>query len=353
MPVATFEKVMTDLKNKQYQPVYFLQGQEIYFIDRISNFIEENVLSESEKSFNLTVRHGRDSVKETGKMGGTFTRKLEYTDLINDLTRLPMMSEYQVVILKEAQEFKDLPLLQSYVEKPNPATIFVICHNHKKVKMNTKFGKALSKNAVVVTAEKVPEWKIADWIISYVSKNKLKISKPTAQLLGEYLGSDLSKVVNEIDKLKITLKAGDTISPAIIEANIGISKNYNVFELQNAIVANDKVKITRIINYFIANPKSAPFQMTMGALFTFFAKVYSLHAVRHKSQKEKLAAIKSNSSFALKQYEGATRTFSKERLEEIFSILKEYDLKSKGLGFNTIGKNVNILLQEMVFRILN
>lgn len=352
MPASTFEQIMTDLKNKKYHPVYFLQGPEIHFIDKISDFIEDNVLTEGEKSFNFTVRHGRDSVKENGKMGGSFTRKLEYTDIINDLTRLPMMAEYQVVILKEAQDFKDLPLLQSYIENPNPATIFVICHNHKKVKMNTKLGKAFSKNAVVLTADKVPDWKIADWISTYVTQNKLKISTPTAQLLSEYLGNDLSKIVNEIDKLKITLKEGDTISPKIIEANIGISKNYNVFELQNAIVAKDEVKINRIINYFIANPKSAPFQLTMGALYSFFTKVYSLHAVKGKSQKEKLAAIRSNSSFALKQYEGAARSFSREKLEHVFSILKEYDLKSKGLGFNTIGKNTNILLQEMVYRII-
>jgi len=328
--------LLAELKQKKFQPVYFLFGKEPYFIDSISDYIEANALSESEKAFNQVVLYGRD---------------VDYLAVIDQARRYPMMSQHQVVIVKEAQEMKDLKELAKYVENPTPSTILVLCHKHKTFTKTTKFAKLLKAKSVFYEGSKLYDNQVPDWIVGQLKLSKLNIEPGAAALMAEYLGTDLSLIVHELEKLSLHLQAGTTVTTKHIEEYIGISREYNIFELQKAIATRNMGNVARIMKNFIANPKKNPFIMVVASLSGFFTKVYVMHFVKNKSDSEIQSALGLRSSYALRDYRSALRYFPRSKTEEIIGLLKEYDLMAKGVNFNGVGKEEGALLKELVFKI--
>ena len=331
----TFEQIISELKKGQYRPVYFLMGEEPYFIDVISDYIAQNALSEDEKAFNQVVMYGKDS---------------SVYSVIDAAKRFPMMSQRQVVILKEAQNLKEFDKLQFYFEKPLNSTILVICYKDKLDK-RLKIYKTLDKlkNLAIFNSEKLKDYKVPAWITEYLTARGYGIVPAAADLLTEYLGSSLSKVANELNKLMITLPVNEKkINLDHIEANIGISKDYNVFELQKALGEKNILKANRIIDYFSKNPSDNPIVMVISNLYSYFVKVLTYHYLTDKSQAA--SALKTNAYF-VKDYEAAARRYPAVKVIQIISILREYDLKSKGVG--NISASHGDLMREMIFKILH
>lgn len=334
----TYQEVLKELKQKKFRPIYFLHGPEAYFIDVISNYIEHEVLNETEKAFNLTILYGKEA---------------NHLAVVDNARRYPVMAERQVVIVKEAQEMKSLPDLMSYVEKPLDSTILVICHKHKNYNLNSKFGKLLKERALVFEAKELYENQVPDWIVAYLKDKELKIKPNAANLIAEYLGTELSKIANELDKLALNLPTGTEVNDKQVEENIGISKEYNVFELQKALGTRDVLKANRIVQYFASNPRKNPLVVVIGSLYNFFSKVYMLHFVRNLSEKEMLEALQLRSAYFLKDYRSALPHFPLQKTAQVIGLLKEYDLKSKGVDYNSTGKEEGELLKELVWRILH
>ena len=332
----TYPQIIKELKAKKYSPIYLLHGNEPYYIDKISRYVEENVLTEREKSFNQMIMYGKDTDHKT---------------LIDTCSRYPMMASHQVVILKEAQEMKTLKELLPYIEKPVHTTILVICFKHKKFDGRTKFGKLVKQKALIFESKKLYDNQIPDWIQSYLKDKKLSISPSASVLVAEYLGENLSKVSNELDKLAINLAPGTEVNEKHIQEQIGISKEYNVFELQKALGAKNVVKSNRIINYFISNPKKNPLVVVVGTLFNFFSKVYLTHFLKNSSEKEMMEKLGVRHAFFLKDYKLAARNYHYQQSQDVISILKEYDLKSKGV--DRVNATEGDLMKEMVFKILH
>jgi DNA polymerase-3 subunit delta len=347
-----FNDIMSELKKKVYRPVYFLMGEEPYFIDMISDYIEQNVLDESEKEFNQSVLYGRD---------------ITAADVIGAAKRFPMMSDYQVIIVKEAQNIKDLvgkdrdaekekqkektkPSFEAYIENPQKSTILVICYKYKSIDKRTSVAKVIDKNAVLFESKKIYDNKVPDWINNYLKGKEYSASPKASALLTEYLGTNLSKISNELDKLMINLPPKSEISVEQIQTNIGISKDYNVFELQTAIGKKEVLKANRIINFFAANEKEHPMVMTVSSLYGYFCKLLSYQFLADKS-KASVASELGVHPFFVTDYERAAKNYSAGKLKSIFSYLREYDLKSKGVdrGSATEGE----LLKELVFKILH
>lgn len=330
-----FNQIMKDLRNKIYYPVYFIAGEESYYIDEISNYIEKNVLTDIEKEFNQSVIYGRDT---------------DIQSLVSVTKRFPMMSNYQVVIVKEAQYLANIEELQSYVENPLDSTLLVINYKYKKVDKRKAFFKALAKKGVVYESKKIYDNKIPAWITSYVKEKGYGISPKACVILAEYLGADLGKIVNEVEKLIINIPAGAEITDTLIEQNIGISKDFNIFELQNAIGKKNILKANQIAAYFKANPKDNPLIKTVSLLFSYFTKVMIYAMLKDKS-KNNVAAALSISPFFVGDYQIASRNYSVKKLEQIISYLREYDLKSKGV--DNISTSDGELLKELLYKILH
>lgn len=330
-------KILKNLADKQYKPIYLLSGEEAYYIDKISDFIAENVLDEGEKAFNHHILYGKD---------------IDVDYLLGTAKQFPMMSEYLVVIVKEAQNLKGIEKLASYAENPLTSTILVLCHKHKKINKRTKEAKALvaaaKKQGEFLETEKVREWKITDWILNYVTVKGYVINPQTAQLVGNFLGNDLSKITNEIDKLIINIGERKNITADDIEKNIGISKDFNVFELQKALGTKDVLKANQIIKYFEANPKSNPLVMSISAIFNQFSKVLQYHMLPNKGQ---AASVLKVPPFFVKDYEVAARNYPQAKVHKIISDLHTFDMKSKGVnqGSATHGE----LLKELVYKVLH
>ncbi len=332
----TYSEIIKSLKSKDYRPVYFLYGEEAYYIDEIAQFIEKKVLSEGERSFNQTVLYGNDT---------------DHRTLTDIASRDPIMAPYQVLILKDAQEMKTLKELLPYIQNPVPTTILVICHKYKKFDARTKFAKAIKAKALMFHSKKLYDNQVPDWIVSYLKSKKLQIEASARELVAEYLGTDLSKIVNELDKLAINLPPGTNVTEQHIQDNIGISKDYNVFELQKALGQRDVLKANRIVNYFIANPRKNPLVVIVGALYNFFSKVYVTHSLRNVPDRELATALKLRSDYFLRDYKLAARNYRLPQTEKVLHILREYDLRSKGV--NNDGTPESALLKEMIFRILH
>lgn len=330
-----FNQIMKDLRNKIYYPVYFIAGEESYYIDEISNYIEKNVLTDIEKEFNQSVIYGRDT---------------DIQSLVSVTKRFPMMSNYQVVIVKEAQYLANIEELQSYVENPLDSTLLVINYKYKKVDKRKAFFKALAKKGVVYESKKIYDNKIPAWITSYVKEKGYGTSPKACVILAEYLGADLGKIVNEVEKLIINIPAGAEITDTLIEQNIGISKDFNIFELQNAIGKKNILKANQIAAYFKANPKDNPLIKTVSLLFSYFTKVMIYAMLKDKS-KNNVAAALSISPFFVGDYQIASRNYSVKKLEQIISYLREYDLKSKGV--DNISTSDGELLKELLYKILH
>ncbi|MCK9421197.1 MAG: DNA polymerase III subunit delta [Bacteroidales bacterium] len=333
----SFDQLMNDLKNKIYHPVYLLHGEEPYFIDVISDFIEQNILNDLEKEFNLTIVYGKDSNVPT---------------LASYARRFPMMANYHVLIVKEAQELDKIEELQSYVDKPLSSTILVLCYKYGKVDKRKTFYKSIEKQGVVFESARLYDNKIPDWINNYLHQQNYTINPKAAALLAEFLGSDLGKIVNEIQKLLINLAPGSAITEEDVEKNIGISKDYNVFELQKALAQKDIVKSNRIILHFAANPRENPLVKVIPILFAYFSKVLTYHYLTDKSRNSVASALSVN-PFFVNDYLQAARSFPVARIIQIISILREYDLKSKGVENNATYAGDGELMKEIIFKILH
>jgi DNA polymerase III subunit delta len=332
----THIEILENLKKKIYHPIYILMGEEPYFIDLISDYIADNVLLEEERSFNQTILYGKDTDKDT---------------LLTVARRFPMMSANQVVILKEAQFFKDIEdELLSYVENPLRSTILVICYKYKSLDKRKKFLKIAAEKGVVFESPKIYESQLFTWINKYCSEKKYKIDPQASAMLAEYLGTEISKVANELDKLMILLPQGSTISPIDIEKNIGISKDYNIYELQNAIGEKDILKANRIINHFSANQKQNPIPKTISSLYFYFSKLLKFHFLQDKSRNNITKAL-GVSPFFVDGFLKATRNYPTKKIVEIIALLREIDMKSKGVG--NVSATEADLQRELIYKILH
>lgn len=331
------QEILTDLKQKKLQPIYFLEGEETYFIDMISDYIEDHLLQDHEKDFNQTIFYGKDA---------------DPNQVIETCKRFPMMSDKQVVIIKEAQHLiKVLDKFENYFKQPQPSTILVFCYKYKNLDKRKAISKTIAKNSVYFTAAKIKDYQLSAWIENQAKVHKLKIDGRNASLLAEYLGNDLSKVDNELSKLAMILKAGGEITAQAIEDHIGISKDYNVFELQNAISAKNQEAAYKIAYYFGKNEKAHPFVLTLGFLFSYFSKVSVVAFSKNKGNDNALAKEAGISPYFIKDYKNAARNYSPTKLVKIIKYMKEYDLKSKGV--NNTSASHNDLLKELLFKILN
>ncbi len=332
----TYQAIIKDIIAKKYQPVYFLHGMESYFIDEISNYIEKKVLTESERAFNLTILYGKEAT---------------YHAVVDNARRYPVMAERQVVIIKEAKEMKELGKLEKYLANPAPTTILVVCYKHKKLAKNTKIAKAAIKGGIFFESKKLYDNQVPDWITAYLHKKKYKIKPEATQMVAEFLGTNLSKVTNELDKLMLNVSADTVITTELVQKNIGISKDYNIFELNNAIGRKDEVKAQRIVNYFMADIRKHPLPQVVSSLFGFFSKLYIYQTVGSINDNEMAKKMGMRSTFFLKDYRIASKNYNKAKVEDAISILREYDLKSKGV--NRDGTPDTELLRELVFKLLH
>jgi len=331
----SFENLLSDLKNQIYHPVYLLHGEESYFIDAVSDYIEQHVLSELEKEFNQIIAYGKDSNVMT---------------LVSYAKRFPMMANYQVLIVKEAQDLDKIEDFQTYVEHPLSSTILVLCYKYGKFDKRKGLYKAIEKNGVAFESAKLYDYKIPEWINGYLRQMNYSITPKAAALLTEFLGTDLGKIVNEIKKLLINIPAGAEINDDYVEKNIGISKDFNVFELQKALARRDVVKANQIIFYFAANPKENPLVKIIPILYSYFSKVLHYHYLPDKS-KNSVAAALPVPPFFVADYQQAAKTFPFAKTVGIISLLHEYDLKAKGV--DNVSASDGELMKELIFKILH
>lgn len=330
-----YKEILSDLEKKIYHPIYILHGEEPYYIDKICDYIEKNILREEDKDFNQTVVYGKDTTVEA----------------INALARrYPMMSDYQVVIVKEAQNVKDLAELNYYAENPLKSTILVICHKYKKIDGKLKLIKTVQKNGCVLTSDKVADYNLAKWIESYLKEQNLDYDMAIPNLLAEYLGNDLQRISNEINKLKEAVPNLKKITADIIEKNIGISKQYNDFELQDAFGVRDTAKIFRILKVYADNPKDNPPQRTIPVLFNFFKCLFLMNYMPNKSDTEIGTTLKLNPYLVKIKYRPAMRNYTPMKLFKIVSLLREYDMKTKGVDSGATSPSE--LMRELAIKIL-
>lgn len=329
-------KIQNDIKNGNIKPIYFLMGEEPYYIDKVADFIEKNILLEEEKDFNQTIFYGRD---------------VTIDEVISAAKRYPMMAERQVIIVKEAQELsKTIENIESYVENPMNSTVLVFCYKYKTLDKRKKVTKLLEKQGVVMESKKLRDYQVGDWIKKLVASKKMNIEPKATAMLAEFLGNDLDRINNEIEKFQIILPAETTITPLHIEQNIGFSKDFNVFELRNAIGERNQLKSYQIVEYFANNQKEHPNVMTFSLVFGFFVQLLQYHGLKDKNPKNAAAVLKVNPYF-MKDYDVALRNYPMKKVSQIISALRDVDLKSKGVGAN--GLSHSDLLREMLYKIFN
>ncbi len=339
----TAPEILKDLKNKKYNPLYLLHGDEPYFIDQISNYIEHHLLPEREKGFNQTVFYGKDTDMMT---------------VLNAAKRYPMMADYQVVLVKEAQDLKwgndendkkGINPLLNYLENPLPSTILAFCYKYGKFDKRKKTYKAIEKKGLIFESTPLYDNKIPSWIEGFLNEKGHKIHPQASLVLAEYLGNDLSKIVNELEKLLLNIQPKQEVTLQHIHDNIGISKEYNVFELQTALGKKDVFKANQIINYFEANPKANPLVVILGQINNYFTRILHFHYLKNKSQQNVAKELGVNPYF-VKDYEQAAINYNYSKTIQIISYLREYDLKSKGVNSTT---NDGGLMKELIFKILH
>ena len=331
-----FDAILQNLKKKIIHPIYLLQGEEPYYIDEISNYIEKNVLTDAEKGFNQTIFYGKDSSAIT---------------IAESCLRFPMMAQKQVIIVKEAQSLAKIDVLSSYAEKPLASTVLVLNYKYKNLDSRTKLAKAIKKNGVVFTSEKIKDYKLPNWIENYLSQRNFTITTQASQLLTAYLGADLGKVVNELNKLIIAVKDTNKITANHIEKNIGVSKEFNLLELQNALSEKNVFKANQIIQYFGANPSANPIQKTIMSLFGYFSNMFAIHFIKDKSEGN-VAAELGMHPYTAKLLMVASKKYTPTKLYEIIGILREYDMKSKGYEVSGLVDTAD-LQKEMIYKILH
>jgi len=329
-------KIVSDIKNGDIKPIYFLMGEEPYYIDKISEFIENNILSEEEKGFNQMVLYGRDVTIE---------------DIIDNAKRFPMMSDRQVIVVKEAQDLsRTIENLVNYANNIQPSTVLVICYKYKKIDKRKALYKAVSKCGLVYESKKLYDNQVAEWLRRVLSGRNYKIENKAALMLVEFLGTDLSKISNELEKLMVVLPVGTTISPKDIEENIGISKDYNNFELRKAVGDRNVMKVNKIINYFAHNQKANPLVMTISLLNSFFTQLLIYHSLQDKSKNSAARALKVN-PFFISDYAVAAKNYPMRKVSHVIALLRDADVKSKGVGANSLP--AGDILKELLFKIIH
>lgn len=333
---TSYEQILTELRKKVYQPVYFLMGEESYYIDLISDFIQNNVLDEGEKEFDQTIVYGKDT---------------DISAIINAAKRYPMMAKYQVLIVKEAQLIKSWDDLVYYLQNPLKSTILVFCYKYGTPDKRKKWFQDLGKTGTVYESVKLRDYEIGNWITKYTKSKNVAIDEKAIVMLSEYLGTDLSKLVNELDKLILTKPVDmPRITPDLVEKNIGISKDFNVFELQAALVNRDALKANRIIRYFADNKKANPLVLVFAQLFKFFSDLMLYHYLPDKSQGAVASELKINPYF-VKDYQKAAQTFGAWKTMNIISFIRETDARYKGI--DNPSTDEGDLLKELIFKILH
>ena len=334
---VTYDEIARDLKNRIYKPVYYLMGVESYYIDKISEYISQTVLTEEEKEFNQTVMYGSD---------------IDVATIINTAKRYPMMAEHQVVIVKEAQNIKNIEQLAYYVQKPLLSTILVICHKHGVLDRRKKLAAIIEKEGVLFESKKIKETQLPGFITSYLKRKSVDIEPKSTEMMAEFVGTDLSRMAGELEKLVLTLPVGQKrITPELIERNIGISKDYNNYELRSALIAKDVLKANKIIKYFEENPKTNPIQMTLSVLFNFFSNLMLVYYAPDKTEQGVALQLGLRSPWQAREYLAAVRKFSGVKVMEIIGEIRYCDARSKGVENSSLKDGE--LLRELIYKILH
>ena len=328
------EKIIGEWKKGIFKPIYWLEGEESYFIDQVVNFAEHHILNESETGFNLSIFYGKDA---------------DWASVVNACMRYPMFAERQVVLLKEGQQMRDIEKLESYIENPLSSTIFVVSYKEKKVDGRSKLSKLLKQKGEMLTTKKMYDNQLPDWTNKMVEQHGLSITQKALFLLVDHVGNDLSRLQNEIEKLAVNLGTRKGITEDDIENYIGVSKEFNVFELQIAIAQKDLPKAIRIIRYFEANPKAGPIQMILPALYNFFSKVFMIYSLPSSDEKTIASALGVNPYF-VRDYLVAARKFDYLGVEKILLLLHQYNLRS--LGVHDGGTSDAGLMKEMAVKMM-
>lgn len=328
-------QLIKDAKAKNFKPVYLLHGEEPHFIDMVCDAILENALEEHEKDFNLTTAYGKDA---------------SALQLINEAKSYPTMAERRVVVLKEAQSFQGFAEMEAYFSQPNPQTIFVIAYKYKKMDARSSTYKAIAKNGVVFKSEKIKDWKITEYIRNLAKDMGYSLSEKAAIMLSEFLGTDIGKIQGELTKLSILVEKGSQINEVHVEENIGISKDFNMFELVNAVASRDVPKAFQIVSYFEANPKNGPLVVVIGNMFGFFAKLMRMHFMQGASDGE-IASKTGIPPFQVSKHKPYLRVYNPKKISANIATLHEYDLKSKGLGNSQFTDGE--LMRELIFKLMN
>jgi DNA polymerase-3 subunit delta len=328
------EKILSDWKKLKFKPVYWLEGEEEYYIDQLVDYAEHRILTEAEAGFNLTVFYGKDA---------------DWAAIINACRRYPMFAERQVVLLKEAQQMRDIDKLEGYIDKPQPSTVFVVAYKEKKVDGRSKLAKMLKEKAELFTTKKMYDNQLPDWTSELIRSKGYEITQKALLLLVDHIGNDLNRINNEIEKLLVNLAGRKNITEDEIERYVGVSKEYNVFELQDAFAKKDRVKAIRIIQYFESNPKAAPIQLILPSIYNFFSKAYMIFGHQGADEKSIAAAIGVNPYF-VKDYLTAVRNYNYEGIEGGLLLLHAYNLKSIGIG--SVNTEDASLLKELVVKMM-
>lgn len=337
---ASAKKILDDLKAKKYAPVYVLQGEETFYIDLISSYIEKSVLTESEKSFNQVVLYGKD---------------VPVNVILTHARRFPMMAERQVVVIREAQDIPDLQkeagtkLLLDYLTHPVPSTLLVLCHMHKSLDKRRELGKRVEQLAVTVNFKKIYENQLPGFVEEYVASRGFQLDDQAVRVLCEYVGNDLSRMANEIDKVLMGEQKGATVSAAKVMSQVGISREYNIFELQKALIGRDFFQASKIVNFFEGNTRKNPVIPMVAFLYSFFSKLLVASAAKVSDEKELISLLRI-SPFAAKDYSMALRKYPAHRIAENIGLLRDADLRLKGV--NTGTTNDGDVLKELVFRLM-
>lgn len=336
----TYDEVIKDFTDRKYKPIYFFEGEESYFIDVLVEKAEQTILSEAEKEFNQIVLYGRDS---------------SWQQVLENVKSFPFMGAYKVVILKEAQLFKDFEKLESYFEQPSMQTIFIVAHKYKTLDGRSKLAKQITKNKNIgyFKSEQIKEWDVENWIKNHVSQIGYKINNSSAAILKEYLGNNISNIANELSKITLNIPSGNNITEVEIEKYVGISREYNVFEFQKSIGKKDFYKALQFIHYCKANPKANPTVAVIASLYGYFTKIYNLNCNPTATDREIPALVGLYGKFVpnvILEYKEAAAHYPIQKTEKIFSLLQEYDLKSKGVPYLSLSDDE--LLKELTLKIL-
>ncbi len=334
---VTYDDILKELRAKQYRPVYYLMGEESYYIDLIANYIANNILTETEKEFNLTVVYGGDT---------------DIASIINAAKRYPMMSEHQVIIVKEAQSVRNMEELSYYLQKPLTSTILVLCHKHGVLDRRKKLAAEIEKNGVLFESKKIKENQLPAFITSYMKRKGFDMDPKAISMLTDFVGTDLSRLTGELEKLIITNPKNQTrITPEQIELNIGVSKDYNNFELRSAIIERDILKANKIVKYFEENPKTNPIQMTLSLLFGFFSNLMLAYYAPEKTEQGIAAFLGLKTPWQSREYLMAMKRYSGIKTMQIIGEIRAADAQSKGIGNSSLSNGD--ILRELIFKIFH